>query len=254
MITFILTSRVKGSEDSNIELLLDSAQACCKPENIEFIIKYDDDDDVRPQGSFFVKYPFQTKIQSWSRGEGRHSIHLDHMYLFSLRDRRSRFVMICSDDFTFYRKGFDEDILSIQDDYCFVGYSRPPMEAVSNNKWREGPCMDAWKHNGGVCLPCFSTKTAEVLQNFGWQPNADNWQTLLNILMYNDYGLDLWKTVQPFYVRNPSDGTSGYGKSFNRMTMDGSRNPDNDYYYDLVKQQAKNLMLNIVYGSVQYHV
>ena len=49
-----------------------------------------------------------------------------------------------------------------------------------------------------------------------------------------------------FFSRNPTDGTSGFGKSYNNMEMDGNKNPSNTYYYDLVQQQAKNLYLNII--------
>ena len=30
------------------------------------------------------------------------------------------------------------------------------------------------------------------------------------------------------------------------MEMDGIKNPENEYYYTLVEQQAKNLYLNII--------
>ena len=40
--------------------------------------------------------------------------------------------------------------------------------------------------------------------------------------------------------------TCGFGESYNNMEMDGSKNPLNTYYYDLVEQQAKNLYLNII--------
>ena len=85
-----------------------------------------------------------------------------------------------------------------------------------------------------------------MLQNYGWQCNGDNWKTLLHILMYEKYGMDLWKTVPAFFSRNPTDGASGYGESYNNMEMDGSKNPANSYYFTLVEQQAKNLYLNII--------
>jgi hypothetical protein len=185
---------------------------------------------------------------SWSRGEGRNGVHLDHFYLFSEHDPRSRFVMIGSDDFQITRPGFDLDILSISDNYCFVGYARPQMEFY-RDKWMVPIFINGWKHNEGVCMPCMTVKTAEALGNMGYQPNADNWQSLILILMHAMYGVDLWKTITPFYSRNPTAGTSGYIPCFNRMVMDGSRNPENEYYYHLVKQQVTNLYLNYKYGD-----
>lgn len=246
MLSIILTSRVKGNKDSNMDKLLSSLQDCGgNQENCEVLVKYDTDDDQQPDISYFDKFPFKVKKFVWSRGEGRHGFHLDHFYLFSQRNLNSRFVLLCADDFTFIKKGFIDDILNIQDEYCFVGPRRPRVELYAN-KWKVPQIMEVWKHNEGVSLPCFSTRMIEVLQNYGWQCNADNWKTLLHILMYEKYNLDLWKTVPNFFIRNPTDGTSGYGHSYNNMEMDGSKNPENEYYYALVEQQAKNIYLNII--------
>lgn len=105
MISFILTSRVQGNKDTNFFQLLDSAVACLdNPANVEFLVKYDSDDSEAPPQEAFSKYPFPIKRFQWSRGEGRHGLHLDHMYLFAQRDMRSRFTMILADDFTFFAK------------------------------------------------------------------------------------------------------------------------------------------------------
>jgi hypothetical protein len=246
VLSLILTSRVKNNKDSNIENLLSSLEKCGgNKENCEVLVKYDNDDDLQPDQKYFDKFPFQVKKFVWSRGEGRHSFHLDHFYLFSQINRKSSFVLLCADDFTFTRKGFIEDILSIKEEYCFVGPRRPRVE-IYKGRWREPAIMNVWKHNEGVSLPCFSVRCIEVLQNYGWQCNGDNWKTLLHILMYEKYNLDLWRTVPNFFSRNPTDGTSGFGESYNNMEMDGVKNPSNTYYYDLVEQQAKNLYLNII--------
>lgn len=246
MLTLILTSRVKGNKDSNLDNMLSSLQKCgANEENCEVLIKFDSDDDMQPDELQFLKFPFKVKKFIWSRGEGRHGFHLDHFYLFSQRNLKSKFVLLCADDFTFIKPGFIDDILSIQDEYCFVGPRRPRVEFYKNH-WKEPYMMEIWKHNEGVSLPCFSVRCIEVLQNYGWQCNADNWKTLLHILMFEKYNIDLWKTIPDFFSRNPTDGSSGYGKSYNNMEMDGSKNPQNHYYYSLVEQQAKNLYLNII--------
>lgn len=246
MLTLLLTSRVKDNKDSNIDKLLSSLVDCGGNKgNCEVLIKYDNDDTQQPDESYFLKYPFDVKKFVWSRGEGRHSIHLDHFYLFTQKNPKSKFVLLCADDFTFINPGFIDEILSIKDDYCFVGPRRPRLE-LYKDKWTEPSVMNVWKHNEGVSLPCISVKSLEVLQNYGWQCNADNWMTLLAILMYENYGIDMWRSVNNFYLRNPTDGTSGFGKSYNNMEMDGEKNPENEYYFTLVKQQSKNLYLNII--------
>ena len=236
MLTLILTSRVKDNKDSDMDNLLTSLQRCgATAENCEVLIKYDHDDDLAPPEEYFSKFPFGVKKFVWSRGEGRHSFHLDHFYLFAQRSMQSRFVLLCADDFTFVKEGFIEDILSIEDEYCFVGPRRPRVELYAG-RWQDPQIMEIWKHNEGVSLPCFSVRCIEVLQNYGWQCNGDNWKTLLHILMYEKFGMDLWKTVPNFFTRNPTDGASGYGASFNNMEMDGDKNPKNSYYYKLVYQ------------------
>lgn len=246
MITILLSSRVKGNKDSDIGNLLGSLQKCGgNAENCEVLIKYDTDDSEQPAEAYFSKFPFPVKKFTWSRGEGRHGIHLDHFYLFSQRNLKSRFMLLVADDFTFTRSGFIKDILAIKDEFCFVGPKRPRVE-VYKGHWREPAVMNVWKHSeGGGCLPCVSVRCIEVLQNYGWQPNGDGWITLLQILMFEKYGIDMWRTVAAYYARNPTKGTSGYGPSFNNMTIDGSRNPTNQYFFTLVEQQAKNLYLNM---------
>ena len=248
MLTVILSSRVHGNPDSNIWKMLDSLASCgANWNNCEVLIKYDTDDMDRPAPGD-LPYRFPIKQYVWSRGEGRHGIHLDHFYLFAQHDPRSRFMLLVADDFTFTRKGFIEDVLSIQDEFCFVGPNRPRVE-VYKDHWREPEVMNVWKHSEGPHLPCVSVRCIEVLQNYGWQSNGDGWITLLQILMFEKYGVDMWRTVAPFFKRNPTRGRSGYGPTYNNMELDGSRNPSNPYYFDLVEQQAKNLWLNMTEGK-----
>lgn len=240
-----MTSRVKNNPDSNIHNMIQSLISCgATVDNCELLIKYDQDDEDAKKIDL-TKYPINVKRFCWSRGEGRHSIHLDHFYLFSKHSKQSRFVMLSSDDFTFTRKGFIDDILAIKEKYAFVGPARPRVELYSENFLNEN-YMNVWKHNEGVSLPCMTTQTLKVLQNYGWQCNADNWVTLICILLYRNYKLDLWKTVTPFFIRNPTSGTSGYGDSFNEMEFDGNKNPKNSYYFELVNQQVKNLYYNLL--------
>src|SRR5437879_10109354 len=109
MISVIFCSRVKDNPESHVKRLLDSALAHISPEErdkIEFLIKYDDDDDQRPPDSFFANYPFSIRTFVWSRGEGRHYLHHAQEYLFAQRDPRSRFLLMTADDFEFTRPNF----------------------------------------------------------------------------------------------------------------------------------------------------
>jgi hypothetical protein len=102
MLSIIFCSRVKDNPDSNIKRLLDSTADCVSPkerDHIEFLIKYDDDDDQRPPDSFFEQYPFSIRRFFWSRGEGRHALHHAQEYMFTQHDPRSRFCLMTADDY-----------------------------------------------------------------------------------------------------------------------------------------------------------
>src|SRR3984885_2425994 len=109
MISVLFCSRAKDNPASNLPRLLDSAVEFVHPDErdkIEFLIKFDDDDDTRPADSFFAKYPFSIRTFTWARGEGRHYLHHAQEYLFTQRDPRSRFLIMTADDFRFTRPGF----------------------------------------------------------------------------------------------------------------------------------------------------
>src|SRR5436305_262714 len=134
MLSVLFCSRVKDNPDSNLPRLLDSAVAHLAPheyDKIEFLIKYDDDDDERPPDSFFARYPFAVRTFAWSRGEGRHSLHHAQEYLFAQRDPRSRFCLMTADDFCFFRSGFVSEILNMEDEFCILGHNRPPIESYA---------------------------------------------------------------------------------------------------------------------------
>src|SRR5207245_972175 len=70
VISVIFCSRVKDNPDSNFGRLLDSIVATTSPgerRQIEVLIKFDSDDDCRPQEGFFSQYPFAIKTFTWSR-------------------------------------------------------------------------------------------------------------------------------------------------------------------------------------------
>src|SRR5262245_7577106 len=134
MLSVIFCSRVKDNPDSDVPRLLDSAVAHTRPEErdqIEFLIKYDADDDQRPPDSFFASYPFAIRTFVWSRAEGRHYLYHAQEYLFAQRDPRSRFCLMTADDFHFIRSNFVSEILSIPDEFCILGPNRPHIESFA---------------------------------------------------------------------------------------------------------------------------
>jgi hypothetical protein len=254
VLSVIFCSRVKDNPDSNVARLLDSMVAQTTPEEreqVEFLIKYDSDDDQRPPEEFFARYPFQIKTFSWSRGEGRHGLHNAQEYLFTQRDPRSRFLLMTADDFYFTRPGFVSEILAIQDEFTILGLKRPPIEAYAG-RYEEEHVVRDWVVSFGPWSPVVSARLIEVCQNFGWQANVDSWLMGLSVVLYDLYAITLWRVMEPFYQRGGAcdrPASIGAVPTFNNMELTNNRGPENKYWFELVRRQARNVYLNMMHGT-----
>jgi hypothetical protein len=250
MISAIFCSRVKDNPASNVRKLLDSAAAHTSPDErrqIEFLIKYDDDDDRRPPESFFAGYPFPVRTFVWSRGEGRHSLHNAQEYLFAQHDPRARFCLMLADDFFFTRPGFVAEILSVPDEFCILAPTSPPIEAYAG-VYENEDAIRSWSRAFGAVAPVISVRLIEVCQNFGWQSNVDSWLMGLSVVLHDLYKVRIWRTMEPFYEREGGYGL-GDTPTYNNMEVTGLKGPLNKYWFELVRRQARNLYLNMEYGT-----
>jgi hypothetical protein len=250
MLSVIFCSRVQGNPDSNVPRLLDSAAAHVAPherDRIEFLIKYDDDDDGRPADGFFARYPFAVRTFCWSRGEGRHHLHHAQEYLFVQRHPASRFCLMTADDFTFTRPGFVSEVLDVEDEFAILGPIRPRIESFAG-VYEVDEVVRRWVIDFGPLSPVVSARLIEVCQNFGWQSNVDSWLMGLSVVLYDLYGIILWRKIDPFYERG---GGAGFGDTptYNNMELTYLQGPQNKYWFELLRRQARNLYLNIEYGS-----
>jgi hypothetical protein len=250
MISVLFCSRVKDNPDSNLPRLLDSAVANMSEDErdkIEFLIKYDDDDNERPPESFFAKYPFSIRTFVWSRGEGRHSLHHAQEYLFAQRDPRSRFCFMTADDFYFSRPNFVSEILNVKDEFCIIGQIRPPIESFAG-VYENEEAIRRWVLSFGALSPVISARLIEVCQNFGWQSNVDSWLMGLSVVLYDLYKIVIWQTMPPFYERSGGWGL-GDTPTYNNMELTGLKGPYNKYWFELLRRQARNIYLNMEYGT-----
>ena len=203
MISVLFCSRAKENPDCGLERLLDSTVACTTPaeqKQIEFLIKFDSDDDKRLPDSFFAKYPFPVRTFCWARGEGRHALHHAQEYMFAQRDPRSKWCLMTADDFYFNRSGFVSEILAVPDEFCILGHRRPLIECYAGVYEQEEQIRD-WVVSFGPWSPVVSARLMEVCQNFGWQANVDSWLMGLSVVLYDMYGIVLWKQHEEFYAR-----------------------------------------------------
>jgi hypothetical protein len=250
MISVIFCSRVKDNPASDVRRLLDSAVAHIRADErhqIEFLIKYDEDDDERPPDSFFAAYPFSIRRFLWSQGEGRHYLHHAQEYLFSQRDQRSRFCLMTADDFFFTRSHFVSEILSIPEEFCILGPIRPPIESFAGIYENE-EAIRKWVVAFGALSPVISARLIEVCQNFGWQSNVDSWLMGLSVVLFDLYKIIIWRSIEPFYGRGGGYGL-GDTPTYNNMELTCMKGPENKYWFELVRRQARNLYLNMQYGT-----
>jgi hypothetical protein len=250
MISVLFCSRAKNNPDSNLPRLLDSAVTHLAPhecDKIEFLIKFDDDDETRMPESELAKYPFPIRTFTWSRGEGRHGLHHAQEYLFAQRDPRSRFCLMTADDFYFTRSGFVSETLAVEDEFCILGWRRPPIESFAGIYEQEA-AIRKWVVSFGCWSPIISSRLIEVCQNFGWQSNVDSWLMGLSVVLFDLYKIVIWRTHEEFYARGGGYGL-GDTPTYNNMELTGQKGPFNKYWFELVRRQARNLYLNIEYGA-----
>ena len=250
MLSVLFCSRAAGNDASNVKRLLDSTVEHTTPEErrqIEFLIKYDDDDHERPSQEFFASYPFDVRTFVWSRGEGRHSLHHAQEYMFAQRDPRSTHCLMTSDDFLFTRSNFVTEILSVKDEFCIIGHNRPCIELYAGVYEQEEKIRE-WVVAFGNLAPVVSARLIEVCQNFGWQANVDSWLMGLSVVLYDLYGIVIWKAMRPFYKRGGGYGL-GDTPTYNNMELTNQKGPYNKYWFELVRRQARNVYLNMEHGT-----
>ncbi len=250
MLSVLFCSRRKDNPDSDLPRLLDSTVETLSPAEyaqIEFLIKLDDDDSEQLPASFYEKYPFPIRRFTFSRAEGRHSLHHAQEYLFAQRDRRSRWCLMTADDFYFTRKGWLSEILAVPDEYCIMGYVRPHIEAYCGI-YEQEEAIRKWVVAFGLWSPVVSSRVIEICQNFGWQANVDSWLMGLSVVLYDLYGVVIWRHHEPFYTRGGGYGL-GDTPTYNNMELTCQKGPFNKYWFELVRRQARNLYLNMQYGS-----
>ncbi|MBY0229873.1 MAG: hypothetical protein K2W96_11380 [Gemmataceae bacterium] len=250
MLSVLFCSRARGNPDSGLRAFLDSAAQHILPEErgrVEFLIKFDEDDGERMPDSELARYPFAIRAFSWSRGEGRHGLHHAQEHLFAQRDPRSRFCLMTADDFLFTRAGFVSEILAERDEFLIMGHTRPPIESFAGIYERE-EAVRRWSVAFGCWSPVVSARLIEVCQNFGWQSNVDGWLMGLSVVLYDLYGVVLWKTHAPFYRRGGGYGL-GDTPTYNNMEITSQKGPFNKYWFELVRRQARNVYLNMEHGT-----
>jgi len=131
--SIIVTSRVQGNKNHRLPILLDTLKENTREINdIEVLIKYDDDDEHahdlyhRIYGSAWEKYPFKMKQIFGKRGRGYIDIHKGYNSLLKFVSNETKIIVAMADDFT-VEKDWDikmDDCVKDAGDY-FIIHQRP---------------------------------------------------------------------------------------------------------------------------------
>jgi hypothetical protein len=107
MISIIVTSRVLGNVNHNIkELVRSLAEHSQQPEEVELLVKFDNDDDAAYEVNASLlsrTLPFRIKTCCGDRGRGYIDIHHGYNQLLSMVNPRCQIVIAMADDFTVER-------------------------------------------------------------------------------------------------------------------------------------------------------
>ena len=238
MITFLMAFRAYSSKNiEGMKKMLSSIETCIP--NFELLIKLDTDDI---KGIEFINRENKNYIKSfiYNRWEGRWTINYFYDYLFLHRDLRSKYIVMITDDIIITRNFLHE----LDGSYILGNFqsamTREKLDKVGDLFKKQGLTSEY------ICsYPIVSTKLIEVIGNFGYQANPDSHLALLNIIMYQKYGIILAKHIKDFTKRDNIDRLDNYGIDFNKENkVSDSEMLQNSYILKLIEQQAKNIYLN----------
>ena len=180
----------------------------------ELLIKLDTDDK---EGIDFVKSLNCDFIKPFifHRWEGRWTINFFYDYLFIHRNLNSKYIVLVTDDIIITRNFLDD----LDDEHLIFGNYQE-----ENTKSKFEKVGDIYNKKGltsnYICsYPIISTKLIEITGNFGYQANPDSHLALLNIIMYQKYGIILAKHITEFAYRDNIDRIDNYGETFNRENL-----------------------------------
>lgn len=282
LISFLICYRTEERSDHGCSLFtnLKKFNDALKPEDrskIEILIRTDNDDRLAHNrlndAKFINSLGFPIRVFKHNRWEGRFTFNYHYMYLFSQRNPESKFIGFMTDDCLFTEK-CGNMIQELEERYLNKDYvvlhsspiqqdTYPPTwpldlnmkerlkEIIELGDYKTLEVTKRWCTSFLTeSYPIVSSKLIEVIGNLGWQVNIDSTLALLNIILYQKYGLNIHFVLDTKHfirmdsVRIDKENIPKY--PFNHdMTLNASKTSSNQYLYKLMEQQAKNIYLNM---------
>ena len=194
MITIILCCRIDGNINSNLPFLLDSInKTISDPDNIEILLKFDDDDKDAPDCIQLISsrnYPFLISHVITPRGQGYYDLHKSNNDAFMRSSISSKLYWAISDDVEFKVNDWDKIIFSayeegikkfgtkklfvLHQDDVFIGRNLEYNEVLERN--------EAW--------PIWTSEWLETIGSIGMTVATDAWTSCIEATLSTQYGLD----------------------------------------------------------------
>jgi len=223
------------------------SKACDDLKNIELLIKFDDDQDIKEALEIIDDYSeiINIKYIITSRGKGYQDLPLFYMDLFFKVNPNCQIVSVHSIDLVFNKKGFDTifiDTIKKYKDNIFVIH--PCITPSFKSKVTTINDAVQWVEN----FPAWSKKWLEIQGRFGHNASTDGWTQLTEFFLSNEFGIDRRIDLSHYNFFSEIDNvdrevTSEYWRVKRRESIEHHLSKLN---IDLARQNAKNIMLNIV--------
>jgi hypothetical protein len=229
----------------------------------EFLIKFDLDDETAIK-KLFLEGRINKMIREfnspsppiiryfiYNRWEGKKTFNYHYQYLFSQRNPKSKFITFATDD-SYYVDDLIEKLSPvINQEYKILIRSEMYNNVLGTiSTWKE-PCeLRKWA-SGDLTdpYPIVSSKIIEICGGMGWQQNIDNWFSLLGVILFKKYNIQIFQTF-PVCINRKTEERIGLESpnysAFNKeMFVDDTTFPQNNYYLKLVETQATSIFLHM---------
>ena len=199
----------------------------------ELLIKFDEDDELRPEKEELDHFGLNIRTFVWPRHGGRASIHEVNNILYKFASKDCKFVQFIADDFIFTRPNFVTEILERSDEYVMTG----------ENGLTHHECIEG---TAGYC-PAFSSKLIDALScTVGPQSNADGVAFEIADSLRERYNYEIMFAPgnNPCYYTRTDCITSAHDPedTFTKMTFPHGNTDQKGHWKDYFRILADNVM------------
>lgn len=275
MISIIVTSRIQGNNNHNLnKLIMSLTENTRNHENMELLVKFDEDDNRAPMLTDDILHydlPFEIKVIFGNRGRGYIDIHHGYNRLLTRLSKESTIVTAMADDFTVKKdwdlalkgasEGSGEFFIIHQTPHPFLeGIPTSPLKELRpNSNFHKFDMSLNMFHSEELHpidgMPAWSTQLLIECAMYGTvRPSFDTlevfpisftdaWTLCLEFVLWNEYKINITKFVdEPVIVREVTEKD----QPFNQERWMGDRKNNFDYiksssFRNIVEHQAREI-------------